>query len=232
MEYFNSAPVVPMYSPLGYSIAYDKVTESQPGNGSTIYSYYSFAPTFPGGARNFPDVPVVTTSGSGDLKSKDIKTQSNLTVSLSETIKQQIGTPTAITARRVGIANRMNQTKPHPLLFGYPFYQDYTITSGRFLTTIEKQTDNGVLSQVNYAYDTNPLHNGPRTIEKVASDLSTAKTEFVYASDPALVRPIRCTFPCIRILKTCLAPWWKNVSMSITYSFEKELINTRRLARI
>lgn len=195
MEYFNSAPVVPMYSPLGYSIAYDKVTETQPGNGSTIYSYYSFAPTFPSGARNFPDVPVVTTSGSGDLKSKDIKTQGNITVSLSETTKQQIGTPAQVVARRVGIANRMNESKPHPLLLGYPFYQDYTITSGRFLTTIEKQTDNGVLSQVNYTYDANPLHNGPRTIEKVGSNLSTFKTEFVYASDAGSGAPNTMYFP-------------------------------------
>ena len=195
MEYFYSAPVVPMYSPLGYSIAYDKVIESQAGNGSTIYSYYSFAPTFPSGVRNFPDVPVVTTSGSGELKSKDIKTQGNLTVSLRETVKQQIGTPTQVIARKVGIANRTSGVKPHVLLMGWPFYQDYMITSGRFLTTIEKQTSSGVLSQVNYTYDPNPLHNGPRTIEKVGSDLSTTKTEFVYAADPGSGAPNTMYFP-------------------------------------
>ncbi len=194
LEYNATAPVVPMYSPQGYSIAYNRVTETQAGNGSTIYSYYSFVPVFPPPAnRYFPDKPVISQPGSGELKRQEVKNNSNVSLSLKQLTSVNVGTPVAVVGRRVGLATRSNGASPGNPMQGWPHYQDYTITSGRFLTTVQRVTQDGILTQTTNTYDAIPLHNKPRKVEVVDSRGIVKKTEFTYAVDAGSGAPSSMT---------------------------------------
>ena len=195
MEYFSTAPVVPLSTPVGYHIAYDKVTESQAGNGSTIYTYYNNSPQFPTTTKKFPVKPSRVMPGLGTLLKAETKTSTSLTVRLNENQVDSVGTTVVVKGRKAGLVNTNNPNWDPTPLQGWPIYQDYYLRSYRFVTKIEKVTQDGQLTQTTYTYDSNPLHNGPRKKEITDSEGDVNKVEYTYAIDAGSGAPASMISP-------------------------------------
>ncbi|HTH55436.1 MAG TPA: RHS repeat domain-containing protein [Cyclobacteriaceae bacterium] len=189
--YYALAPVVPFYSAQGYNIAYDKVTETSigsgtSGNGSKVYTYYSFAPSFPAYPK-YPITPVITLPGSGEEKSETFLDNNSLAVSTKTYDKIPSGSSSVLTARKVGISTSSNGTPPssgvYPTvpLFGQAYYQDYDLPAYTFNTQTDEMIEQGVSTSHQYTYTNGKIK--PSVVETTNSRGDTERIDITYPDD-------------------------------------------------
>jgi YD repeat-containing protein len=188
-EFLSTSPVVPLTSSVGYAIAYNKVTETQTGNGSTVHTYYAFPPIFNSNTRTFPIKPITPQPGSGEEKTEEMRDKNNNLVSQKAYDKDAPeGDERTVTGRRVEAANFSDAPFIQGPIFdmgvpldGFYYFEDYTIASNLFLTRAETVTQQNVTRVTQYSYPAGKVM--PNVITTTASNGDAERTDIVYPDD-------------------------------------------------
>src|SRR5260221_2629078 len=193
--YVSSSPVQAMWSTQGYHIGYYDITETQTGNGKTVYNYFNSSPIGIPNAWVFPLTELVAGYGNSDLSEKDVYHASGIQLSKSLNGKSAINiSPTTIRARKVV---KVNCIPPSPcngcacsgggyFMENYLF-TDYYVFSDRYRLNSNQSTQDGVTTATTFEYALN--QNTPSAKVVLDSRGVTQRTEWSFPATPGESAP-------------------------------------------
>lgn len=175
----SASPIQAMWSTQGYHIGYSDVTETENGNGKTVYHYLNSGPLGHPNPVEFPLRELIAGFGSSDLVEKDIYRESEITPVAKEQYSRAIGnSASSIKARKVSNVGCIGQSGSCPFDETNNLYNDYYIYSNRFYLYSSDVTKDGVTVHTDYEYGLNL--NSPTAKVVTNSKREILRTEWNY----------------------------------------------------
>ena len=178
---FSEQSLVPLSNFEGYHIAYERVEETLPNNGKTVFIYDV---NFSGVDRTYPAIPFYMQTNAGKMTRGSVYSESGTALSVGST------SPTSNTFYHSSLFLKTSLFKvlpacPHPSVGNYTIgsYALYDIRTGIYQVELKETVVDGVSTSTNYEYDTLKQHFFPTKISTVNSDGKTHSTHHGYVFD-------------------------------------------------
>lgn len=204
----NSSPSSAMWSTQGYHIGYGNVTESQVGNGRTVYSYINAGPIGIPLPSNYPLKELLAGYGTSDESSRSVYPENSANyISRVDNTKAFFGSEIAFQARKVisipciplSVNNDPCSTNTNPVINGGTvlgdgtgginnFFTDYTVKTQRFNLANSTVTNDGVSVATIFEYGLNL--NSPTAAIKLDSKGTSERYEWDYAQTVGTSAPL------------------------------------------
>jgi YD repeat-containing protein len=203
----SSSPSSAMWSTQGYHIGYGGVTESQTGNGKTVYSYFNSGPMGIPMPSNYPLKELLAGYGTSDESSRAIFPESSTTaISRIDNSKGFVGPEYTFQARKVvsipciqQSSNDACATNTNPAANGGTtvgdgtgginnLFTDYTVKTQRYNLLSSTVMNDGVSVASSYEYGLSL--NSPTAMIKIDSKGTNERFEWDYALTPGSLAPV------------------------------------------